>query len=56
MAAGELLAVLITETLPAELPEIAGANATGKLANWPAASVKGTAKPLTLKPAPLAFI
>jgi hypothetical protein len=49
MDKGELVAVLVTETLPLRLPVMVGANVTLKLAVWPGANVTGGTGPLILK-------
>src|SRR5437899_11601283 len=54
--AGELVALLTTETLPVVLPGIVGAKTTLKLAVWPAAKVSGAVRPLLLKPLPETLI
>ena len=51
--AGELVAVLATETLPEALPATVGAKVTVKLVVWPAVRVRGSESPLMLKPAPV---
>jgi len=56
MVEGELVALLTTATLPERLPVEAGANATLKVVDCPAASVTGSVIPLVLKPAPVALI
>jgi len=48
MVAGELLALLATETLPLALPAAVGANTTFKLAVWPGVSVVLALTPLAL--------
>jgi hypothetical protein len=53
--AGELVALLTTETLPVTLPAAVGANVTLRVAVWLAARVSGRVKPLALKPAPETF-
>ena len=50
--AGELVAVLATETLPEALPGVVGAKVAVKLVVWPAVRVRGSESPLMLKPAP----
>jgi hypothetical protein len=52
MVAGELLALLITETAPLKLPLAVGANATLNEVDCPALSVMGDS-PLTVKPLPV---
>jgi hypothetical protein len=49
MDKGELVAVLVSETLPLNVPVAVGANVTLKLAVCPGAIVTGIAKPLTVK-------
>jgi hypothetical protein len=51
--AGEFVALLTMETLPATLPAAVGANVTLKLVFYPAANVRGRESPLILKPAPV---
>ncbi len=51
--AGELVAVLTTETLPEALPAEVGAKLAVKLVLWPAVSVRGSESPLMLNPAPV---
>ncbi len=51
--AGELVAVLTTETLPEALPATAGAKVAAKLVLWPAARVRGSESPLMLNPVPV---
>jgi len=51
--AGELVALLTTERLPVALPATVGAKVTVNVALWPAATVRGRERPLTLKPVPL---
>jgi len=46
---GELVAVLVTETLPLKFPATVGANVTLKADDCPTAKVTGRAKPPTLK-------
>lgn len=53
---GELVALLVIVTLPERVPLVVGANATLKEVDCPAARVKGSARPVTLKAAPLALI
>jgi hypothetical protein len=55
IVAGELVALLTTDTLPATLPAIVGANPTLSEALCPVARLRGKDKPLTLKPAPVTF-
>ena len=50
--AGELLALLLTEILPAVLPVVVGANVTSTAALCPGASIVLELTPLALKPAP----
>ncbi len=52
--AGELVAVLTTETLPEKLPVTVGAKVAVKLVLWPAVRVRGSESPLMLNPAPVA--
>jgi hypothetical protein len=49
MDKGELVAVLVTETLPLRLPVVVGVNAPLKLTVCPAAKVTGRARPVILK-------
>jgi hypothetical protein len=49
-----LVALLLIERVPLAAPLAAGEKTTLKLVLWPAASVTGGARPLTLKPVPLA--
>lgn len=56
MAWGELAALLVTGTLPARLPALAGSNVTLNEVACPTASVIGTVKPPTVNPAPLSLI
>jgi hypothetical protein len=51
--AGELLALLTTEMLPAALPPAVGEKMALKLVVCPRDSVKGRESPLMLKPAPV---
>ena len=51
--AGELVAVLTTETLPAALPAAVGAKVTLKVALRRAARLRGSESPLMLNPAPV---
>jgi hypothetical protein len=53
---GEFVALLTTVTLPVRLPAEAGANATLKEVDCPAARLSGSAIPVVVKPAPLALI
>ena len=53
MARGELVALLVTATLPERFPVVVGANVTLKEVDCPAARVTGGAKPAALNPAPL---
>src|ERR1700674_3175305 len=55
MTEGELVALLMTEMLPEALPVAEGLKVLAKAVLWPAASVIGTAIPLTLNPAPAIF-
>ena len=50
---GELVALLVMETLPETLPAAVGANAIEKEVDWPAARVTGSERPLTVKPLPV---
>ena len=52
MVAGELVALLLTATLPVTLPVVPGAKVTFKVADCPGASVVPEDTPLALKPAP----
>ena len=56
MARGELVALLVTATLPERLPVVVGANVTLKEVDCPAARVRGSAKLVSLNPAPLTLI
>ena len=56
MASGELVALLVTVTLPERFPVVVGANVTLKEVDCPAARVTGCAEPLALNPAPLMLI
>ena len=56
MARGELVALLLTATLPEKFPAVVGANVTLKEADCPAARVTGSAEPAALNPAPLMLI
>jgi len=51
--AGELVAVLTTETLPEALPVTVGAKVAVKLVLWPAVRVRGSERPLMLNPVPV---
>lgn len=53
MVVGELVALLVTVTLPETLPVAVGANATVKEVDWLAARVRGSPSPVTLKPLPV---
>jgi len=53
IVAGELVALLTTDTLPDTLPATVGANPTLSEALCPAARLTGNGIPLTLKPAPV---
>ena len=53
MLAGEFVALLVTVTLPETLPAVVGANVALKEVDCPAARVRGSARPLALKPVPL---
>ena len=55
MVAGELVALLTTETLPVTLATTVGAKRTVRVVFCPAAKVSGRVKPLALKPAPERF-
>src|SRR6266478_9871863 len=52
MVAGELVALLVTETLPVTLPVAAGAKVTFKVAVCPGVRIVPADTPLALKPAP----
>ena len=52
MTWGELVALLVTVTLPERLPVVAGSNVTVKEVDCPAARARGGVKPETVKPAP----
>ena len=52
-AAGELVAVLTTETQPEALPVTVGAKVAVKLVLWPAVRVRGSESPLMLNPEPV---
>jgi hypothetical protein len=52
MVVGELVALLVTATLPVTLPVAAGAKLTFKVAVCPGARVVPADTPLALKPAP----
>ena len=54
IVSGELVALLVTVTLPDALPPVVGANTTFRVAVAVAFSVNGVVIPFTLKPAPLA--
>jgi hypothetical protein len=56
MVAGELVAVLTTETLPVTLPATVGANSTLNVVLCPAVRVTGRSSPLELKPTPETLI
>ena len=56
MARGELVALLVTVTLPEKLPVVVGANVMVKDVDCPAARVRGSAKPVALNPAALMLI
>jgi hypothetical protein len=49
----ELEALEVKAKLPLALPADCGANATEKVALWPAPSVRGKANPLRVKPVPV---
>lgn len=51
--AGELEALLTTEMLPVAVPLVPGAKVALKPALWPPASVRGSVRPLMLKPEPV---
>lgn len=53
MVVGELVALLVTVTLPVTLPVAVGANATLNDVDCPAASVRGSERPVTLNPVPV---
>jgi hypothetical protein len=50
--AGEVVALLVTMTLPVTLPEAVGAKVTFKVAAFPVARMSPLATPLTLNPGP----
>ena len=50
---GELLALLVSVTLPEAFPVTVGANFTERVVELPAFTVTGVVMPLSLKPAPL---
>jgi hypothetical protein len=52
MVSGELVALLVTDTLPAMLPAEAGLNVAVKLAVCPGVKMSPVETPLALKPAP----
>jgi hypothetical protein len=52
MVTVELVALLVTVTLPIRIPEADGAKDTFKVAELPAANVKPEETPLALSPAP----
>ncbi len=52
-AAGELVAVLTTETLPEALPTTVGVKVALKVVLWPAVSVRGSESPLMVNPDPV---
>jgi hypothetical protein len=56
MVEGELLALLTTEMLPVDVPVTAGEKMTEKETFCPAASVRGKAMLLSVKPAPVSEI
>jgi hypothetical protein len=51
-----LVALLTTDTLPVTLPEVVGLKITLKVVVCPAAKVRGSVRPLVLKPAPETLI
>ena len=53
IVAGELVALLVTVTLPERLPVVDGAKLTVSVTLWPAARVTAPEKPLTVNPAPV---
>ena len=53
ITAGELVALLTTETPPVMLPVVVGAKVALIVMLWPAASVNGRDSPLMLKPVPV---
>jgi len=53
MVLGELVALLVTITLPETLPVAVGANATVNEVDCPEASVRGRVRPVTAKPLPV---
>ena len=53
---GELVALLVIETLPATLPDAVGVKVVLKVALWPAVRIRGSEGPLTPKPAPLTVV
>ncbi len=55
IVAGELLALLTTDTLPNTFPAAVGPNPTLSETLCPTARLSGDDKPLTLKPAPVTF-
>lgn len=50
---GELVAVLVTVTVPEKLPAVVGANAVLKEVDCPVERVRGSAMPVTLNPLPI---
>lgn len=52
MVAGELLALLVTATLPGSDPAVAGVNVTLIVADWPGVRINPVWTPLTVYPAP----
>src|SRR5581483_5864092 len=56
IVAGELVALLMTDTLPVTLPEAMGANLTEKVVFCPAGRITGGEIPLRLKPVPETLI
>jgi len=53
IVAGELVALLTTDTLPATLPATVGASPIFSETLCPAARLSGSEKPLKVKPAPV---
>ncbi len=56
IVAGELVALLVTVTLPERLPAVAGVNDTLKEVDCPAERVSGSAGAVSMNPAPLSLI
>ena len=52
MVTVELVALLVTVTLPFKIPEVDGAKVTFEIAEFPAAKIKPEETPPTLNPAP----